>query len=137
MKVFFAHPKGMEDSEIDSWSARLKKLVEQEGYADVEVVPGRDDFKKYAPAAGGFPGWVRDVATRRDAMSQQPYFDFFVSPYREVGKATADILTLAIHHKRPVVLAEELECGTVEMHRVTQVVVEDPDNYTDGWWLDT
>ena len=127
----------MEDNEIDSWSAQLKRMFEESDYTDVSVIPGRDDFKQYAPSAGGFPGWVRDVATRPEAMTQAAYYDCFVSPYREVGKATADILTLAIHHKRPVVLAEKLDCGTVEMQRVNQVVVDDPDNYTNGWWLDT
>lgn len=137
MNIFFAHPKGMEDSEIDSWTSQVKKIAEDSGYENVTVVPGRDDFKQYAPAAGGFAGWIRDVATRTNAMTHKPYFDLFVSPYRAVGKATADILTLALHNKRPVVLTEKLECGSVELHRVTQVVVDDPDNYTDGWWLDT
>lgn len=137
MKIFFAHPKGMEDSEIDEWSKQLVRLFTEADYSDVSVVPGRDDFQKYAPSAGGFAGWTRDVATRKDAMTQKPYYDCFVSPYREIGKATADILTLAIHYNMPVVLAEKLECGTVEMHRVNQVVVEDADNYTHGWWLDT
>ena len=139
MRVFFAHPKGMDDATIDSWLGKLHKLATEavEGKEPVEVIPGRDDFKQYAPAAGGFTGWVRDVATRKDAMSQKPYYDLFVSPYREIGKATADILTLALHKQMPVVLAEELECGTVEMRRVTQVVVDDADSYTDGWWLDT
>lgn len=137
MRVFFAHPKSMEDDAIDSWTARLHVLVSESGYANVEVITGRDDFKQYAPSAGGFSGWVRDVATRKEAMSQKPYYDFFVSPYREIGKATADILTLALHHKQPVIYAEEREDSTIELHRVRQVVVEDPDNYTNGWWLDT
>ena len=139
MRIFFAHPKGMEDSEIEAWIGKLHKLGTEavEGKEPVEVIPGRDDFKQYAPSAGGFAGWVRDVATRKEAMTQKPYYDLFVSPYREIGKATADILTLALHKQTPVVLAEELECGTVEMRRVNQVVVDDADNYTNGWWLDT
>lgn len=138
MKVFFAHPKGMEDSEIDSWTAGLASIFAEiaDTHEKVEIVPGRDDFKQYAPAAGGFAGWVRDVATRKNAMTHKPYYDCFVSPYREVGKATADILTLALHHNRPVLHAEKTDDG-VEMKPVRQVVVEDPDNYTDGWWLDT
>ena len=137
MRVFFAHPKSMPDDEIEAWQQNLTRMFREADYSDVEVIPGRDDFSKYAPAAGGFTGWVRDVATRKDAMTGVEYYDCFVSPYREIGKATADIVTLALHHKRPVIFAEQLECGTIEMRRVTQVVVDDADNYTDGWWLDT
>lgn len=138
MKIFFAHSKAMDDATIDEWQKSLTQMFRDADYSDVEVVPGRDDFKQYAPSAGGFAGWVRDVATRKNAMTQKPYFDCFVSPTRVVGKATADILTLALHHRMTVIYAEKSEeTGVVEMRRVTQVVVDDADDYTSGWWLDT
>lgn len=137
MRVFFAHPKSMPEAEIESWASKLTRIFRDAEYSDVTVIPGRDDFQQYAPSAGGFSGWTRDVATRRDAMTQKPYYEVYVSPYRILGKATADILTLALHEKRTVILAEELDCGDIELHKVHQVVVDDPEDYLKGWWLDT
>lgn len=138
MRIFFAHPKSMPDDEISAWSASLGQMFVEAGYDKVEVVPGRDDFQKYGPAAGGFNGWTRDVATRRNAMDGTPYYEAYVSPYRTLGKATADILTRAIHEKRPVIFAEKDEdSGAIDMKKVNQVVVDDPENYINGWWLDT
>jgi len=137
MRVFLAHAKSMDDASIEEWSKDVAKMFVEAGVPDVEVIPGRDDFAKYAPSAGGFTGWVRDVATRTDAMTGAKYYGAYVSPTSTIGKATADILTLALHHKMPVIWADKLECGSIEMRRVTQVVVDDADDYTSGWWLDT
>ena len=137
MRIFFAHAKSMDDATIEEWQKTLTEMFREAEYPSVEVIPGRDDFQQYAPAAGGFNGWTRDVATRKDAMSGKSYYDVFVSPTSTIGKATADILTLALHHKMPVLLVEKKDGEPPEMHRVTQVVVDDADDYTSGWWLDT
>lgn len=136
VRVFLAHPKAFSDEQIEHWtqlvSTEIRNQLETEY---VEVVPGRDDYNKFAPAAGGFPGWVRDVPTRRDAMTSKPYYSLIVVPTDNVGKATAMIVQHALHLKMPVIRVQDREDGPC-IDRVAEVVVEDPEDFTGGWFLE-
>lgn len=137
MRIFFAHPKSMDDAEIDSWGREIKKLFVDAEDLDTRVVPGRDDFQQYAVGAGSFTAWAREVPTRRDMGTGRPYYSAFVSVNAYVGRATADILRGALNTGTPVIYLEKKEDGAVEPHRVNQVVVVDPEDYLKGWCLDT
>lgn len=136
MRVFLAHPKSFSDEQIEHWKQAVgTQMRSQLELEHVEVIPGRDDYQKYAPAAGGFPGWVRDVPTRKNAMTAKPYYDAIVVPGGAVGRATADIVMRALGQKLPVLRVLETEDG-FQFARVAQVVVEDQENYIDGWYLE-
>lgn len=137
MRVFFAHPKSMQDDEIDHWVADLRRMFHEAEGQPVEIVPGRDDFAKYAVGAGSFTAWAREVAVRKDMTTGKAYYSAFASVNAYVGRATADILSVALNNGSPVILFEETDDGRVEPRRVNQVVVVDPDDYLKGWCLDT
>jgi len=137
MRIFFAHPKDMEDGDIDWWLKTIEQMLSDEGDR-VAVTSGRDDFQRYAMGAGSFTAWAREVPTRKDMSTGKPYYDAFVAVNAYVGRATADILRVAINVGTPVIYLEQDEDkGSIEPKRVLQVVVDDQDDYRKGWYLDT
>lgn len=137
MRIFFAHPKSMSDEDIEWWTRTIITML-ADGKGDLSVTPGRDDFQRYAMGAGSFTAWAKEVASRKDMSTGKPFYDAFVSVNAYIGRATADILGVALNIGTPVIYLEQNEDkGAIEPHRVTQVVVSDPDDYTSGWYLDT
>ena len=137
MRIFFAHPKSMPDDEIDWWSREIVRLL-TDGPEVIEVTTGRDDFQRYAMGAGSFTAWAKEVAARKDMSTGKLYYDAFVSVNAYIGRATADILRVALNVGTPVIYLEQDEDKqSIEPHRVTQVVVDDPEDYLKGWYLDT
>lgn len=134
MKIFLAHNKAATDEQIAAWTDAIVKNLSGE---DITVVTGRDDFQQNIAGDGTFDAWARGVITRKDNFTGSPVYGAVFVPGYTVGKATAMIVSSALHHKVPVVVIDTLDCGSVEFHRATQLVVEDADDYTSGWWLDT
>ena len=138
MRVFFAHAKSMQDDEIDRWSTDIKRILSEDAGVPVEIVPGRDDYQRYAMGAGSFGAWAREVPIRKDMATGKAYYDGFVSPTFYVGRATSEILSGALSAGTPVLVFEFVEdTQTYQPQRVNQVVVVDPDDYLKGWCLDT
>ena len=136
LRVFFAHPKAMDDAEIDHWKHEIELMFRSDDLP-VEVVPGRDDFSRYAMGAGSFTAWAQEVPRRRDMSTGRNYYSAFVSVNAYVGRATADILGGALSVGAPVIYAERKEDGTVDVKPVRDVVVVDAEDYLKGWCLDT
>lgn len=136
MRIFLAHKKGIEESVLTEWKARIRNRLIADGEETVEVVSGLDDFTANIANDGSFTAWAANVIERRDNFTGKRIYDaVFTLGYR-LGKATAQITGAALHHGVPVIVVDELDCGTVEYKRATQLIVEDADDYTDGWWLD-
>ena len=137
MRIFFAHPKSMPDDEIDWWVKTIEQML-SDGSDRAAVTSGRDDFQRYAMGAGSFTAWAKEVAARKDMSTGKLYYDAFVSVNAYIGRATADILRVALNVGTPVIYLEQDEDKqSIEPHRVTQVVVDDPEDYLKGWYLDT
>jgi len=133
MKVFLAHKKGATDEQIVEW----KRLITKELGDEVTVVSGSDDFNQNIASDGSFDAWARGVIDRKDNFTGERIYGAVIVPSYVVGKATAIILRAAFHHSVPVVVLDETDCGSTEFRRGTQLVVEDPENYVSGWWIDT
>lgn len=137
MRIFFAHPKSMPDDDIDWWAKTIEQML-SDGNDRAAVTAGRDDYLRYAMGAGSFSAWAREVAVRKDMGTGKPFYDAFVSVNAYIGRATADILRVALNVGTPVIYLEQDEDKqSIEPHRVTQVVVDDPEDYLKGWYLDT
>jgi hypothetical protein len=140
-RIFLAHAKNDSDESISGWKNAVEKMFRDADILDVQVILGRDDYMKFAASAGSFDGWSRDVGTRKDLSTGKFYYSAFVCPQTHIGKATAQIVLFALHSKIPVFKLENTAEGADEpaweLARVNQVVVEDPDDYRSGWWLDT
>jgi hypothetical protein len=93
---------------------------------------------KHAPSAGGFNGWCRDVVQRTDMMTLKPVYAGFVVPGHHVGKATALILQLALHVKRPTFVLEYRRMTEEPvLRRVVGIECIDPNDFFAGWVLET
>lgn len=137
MRIFLAHKKGVDEGVLTQWKDRIANTLLTDGVPNAEVITGLEDFSANIANDGSFGAWAANVIERRDNFTGKRIYDaVFTLGYR-LGKATAQIVGAAMHHNVPVVVCDELDCGTVEYKRATQLIVEDSDNYTDGWWLDT
>ena len=140
-RIFLAHAKNDPDESISKWSKAVEKLFRDADLPNPKLILGREDYTQYAASAGSFDGWARDVGTRKDLSTGKFYYGAFVCPQTHVGKATAVILQFALHSKIPVFKLENTapdgEPDSWDLVPVRQVVVEDPDDYRSGWWLDT
>jgi hypothetical protein len=142
MRVLLAHGKNDPEQSISDWKVAVEKMFRDADYPTAKVILGREDYTQFAAAAGSFDGWARDVGTRKDLSTGGFYYTAIVCPSRTIGKATAQIFSFALHSKIPCFLLEQVREepeDQPEWHlaRVNQVVVEDPDDYRSGWWLDT
>ena len=134
MKIFLAHSKAATDEQIEAWK---KAIIANLPGEEVEVIPGRDDFNANIASDGTFDAWARGVTDRRDNFTGERVYGAVFVPGYTVGKATALIVGSALHHGVPVVVIDTTDCGSTEFRRGTQLVVEDADDYVNGWWIDT
>lgn len=145
LRVFYAHPKGMSDEEIDVFGSEIRVRIRDSellpaGYDNVDVTPGRDDFRQYSMSAGSFTAWAREVPQRRDMSTGTRYYGAFVSTNAYVGRATADILSVALSVRTPVYYFEpdpDAQWAFRRIHDVRGIVVVDAEDYLKGWCLDT
>lgn len=137
MRVFLAHKKGVPEDELLALRDRIQSTLKMELPDDVTVVTGMQDFTDNIANDGSFGAWAKNVIARRDSFTGQRVYDaVFVMGYR-LGKATAQIVGMAFNQNVPVVVCDTLDCGSIEFKRASQLIVEDAEDYTDGWWLDT
>lgn len=137
-RLFLAHPKSMEDAEIEAMGLFVHASFESEK-DDIEpptVIPGRDDYQQYAPSAGNFHTWAKSVAERMDTESGERFYAAFVATDRFVGSATATILRVALSLKIPVFVVLDYGSPKSRIEPVRDVITIDSKNYTSGWQLD-
>jgi hypothetical protein len=133
--LFLAHPKAMEEDQLESWKADILEYFREE-YADIEVVYGRDDYSKHALGAGSFGAWARDVPTRKSlATGKTVYAGLFV-PDRYVGKATAEMVSVALNTRMPVLVGTRLDDGGITVQQATRLEVLDAQDYLKGWCVE-
>ena len=138
MRVFFAHPKSMQNEQIDAEVAAIRDLFTKDLGEPVEVIAGRDDYMMHAMAAGGWKNWAKDVATRIDTGTRKPWYDVVVVPGATIGGATQVIVAHALHLKKQVLVAEiDHREQTLEFKVAREIICDDPENYTSGWFIDT
>ena len=138
LRVFLAHPKHWSDEDVDQAVRDLTKLYETglrrtaeragEPARAVQVIAGRDDFKKAKQVGKGWRDWATSVSG--NLMDGRPRFHRVLIPNREIGRATADILKACIDRNRDVRLWNP---ATDSLVKVTGVKVRNPDSWQSGW----
>ena len=137
MRIFLSHKKGVEEPEIEAHRQAILSNLRGDGEADVEIVTGMEDFQRNIASDGSFGAWAANVVSRRDNFTGRRYYDAVFSVGYSLGKATAQIVGAAFDAGIPVVVSEKLDCGSFEFRRGAQLVVEDAEDYANGWWIDT
>ena len=140
MRVFFAHPKTMDEETTAAWIADAAALFEEEGLGEATFVAGRDDYAHHAASAGSWKGWAVDVIGRLDMMTREPFYNAVLVPGYTVGAATRIIVSAALGTGTPVLVMERAnaeEKKPAKIEKVRNIITEDAEDYTSGWWLDT
>lgn len=114
--VLFLHPRAMADEDIDQAMATIQASTKH------PVTSGRDHFRQHAGRAGGWSGWQRRVV--QDAQ-------LLIVPGDRVGRATGQILELALARKLPIVVSQPDGAGPYA--RVLSVVCVDKKDWIAGY----
>jgi len=135
IRIFYAHPSGEDKKTIAKQSIRIRELVRGRGDRvgkdlRVSVISGRDDFR--INCRGDWSVWAKSVVKREHAITRKPYYDFIVIPSTTVGRATAQIVGLAVKRGRPVFLLTT-DQDKDRLERVTQVYPFDVDDWQGGF----
>ena len=135
IRIFYAHPSGEDAKSIAQASIRIRELVRAKGEnagkdLKVSVISGRDDFR--INCRGDWSVWAKSVVRREHAITRKPYYDFVVIPGTTVGRATAQIVDVAVRSGRPVFLLGTNQ-GQDRLERVTQVYPFDVDDWQGGF----
>lgn len=139
--IFYAHPSLDTEDRIEEACKRIKEILRAKGERagkdlKITIVPGRDDFRVHH--RGDWTSWAKSVARREHSITRKPYYDMIVIPTPYVGRATAQIVGMAIRVGRPVfLLCENSEKETVPtIQRITQVYPYDEDDWSGGYRCD-
>jgi hypothetical protein len=125
-RIFLATAKGDSPDKIAEWTQELVAAL-----PGVTVTDGLADWEANFSRCGGWNGWAQDVAQGRDINGRHRY-DGIVCPYLCVGKATAQIIELALQAGKPVIASTGSQA-----RRVIGVVQVDPHSWKAGWELVT
>ena len=128
LNVILLHSKAATDAEIKSAAVDLVNL----GVA--KVTSARKHWERAGAGSGGFAGWPQAVL-RTGYGTTRPEFDALVVPQRRVGKATADIVNLALKVKRPIFVLDEALANTRALTPVTGIRTIDGRDFQTGWEL--
>jgi hypothetical protein len=127
LRAFLAHPKNIEDADIERLKLMATVLLEAairaaNGKRTPEIITGRDDFNARALDAGGWEPWCDSVGkgTGWREGTLQPLFDLIiVTPRATFGKATAHLVHAALAVKKPVfVMVDEEEPSLAQVFHV-------------------
>jgi hypothetical protein len=132
IRAFYAAAKGANPTEVEAECARIGALLTEAIGDAVEVVPAHTEWSTHFATVGSWDGWVRDVAAGRVFPSYEPRYHMFVCPTIYVGKATAQILTIALEERKRVLL---WPAASLDPQHIEAVIEDDPQNYTHGWYL--
>lgn len=111
-RVFIGHAKSDDDATLATMKTEITEIlqraaVEKGKSLTVECVLGRDDYEANYKRCGSWDAWILDIVTRVDYVTREVVYQAFVVPNRNVGAATARIITTAMSWKRPVIFIED------------------------------
>ena len=131
MSIFILlHPKkDWDDVRIKTCMTDMAAVLKERGLTGT-LTSGRQAFEAhFAACRKNWERWGQTVATGKD-MQKKSYYDVFVLPSPIVAKGSAQITTLALEAKKPVLLWDE---ETKTFTRVTSIIDTDPSNRWFGW----
>jgi len=131
-RVFYAAGKGANPVTVFADAAAVKIGLTDTLGTKVTVICAHEEWAHSFATVGSWDGWTRDVATGRRYPDYEPKYHIFVCPDAQIGKATAQILELAIAERKPVLYWPPSSMDPVKVVAVSE---DDPQNYTGGWSL--
>ena len=130
IRVFYAAAKGADPAAVMDACARVRVFLTSVLEDEVKVVAAHEEWAANFATMGSWEGWVRDVAAGRVYPTYEPRYHLFVVPTVYVGKATAQILEVAMQERKKVLI---WPTTAAEPQIATGIEEDDPQNYTHGW----
>jgi hypothetical protein len=129
MKVFYAHSSAAAPKQIGVEAALLQEVMTEKKGKQVRVRSGRSDHA--ARFRGDWEEWQHSVVTRKHATTGQPAYDAFIVSGVDCGRATANILRLALTSGRPVFWWNGQEEAVFK--KVHAIEAVDEEDWANGW----
>jgi hypothetical protein len=134
MRVFYAHPSSEDSATTKTRVEFLRGLLQmkingtfgEDNAPKVIVVPGRRDHAKNW--RGDWEHWQHQVVHRSNAITGKPVYSIFVCPEGRCGRATANILGMALTKGRPV-----FSCGLGVLNKIDRIHVIDSEDWVSGY----
>jgi hypothetical protein len=131
-RVFYAAGKGANPVAVFADADFVKVGLTDIVGTKVTVICAHEEWAHSFATIGSWDGWARDVATGRRYPDYEPKYHVFVCPDLQIGKATAQILELALAERKPVLYWPSNSMTPVKVIGVNE---DDPQNYKGGWSL--
>ena len=129
MNIFYAHSATTPPKQISEEVKLLKKVMDDRGASRVRIRAGRDDHKNNW--RGDWDDWQYWVVHRTDVTARKRVYDAFVVIGTHCGRATANILRLALSLDRPVFWWDGEDPGKI--YKVQKIEEDDCEDWTAGW----
>ena len=129
MKVFYAHSSAASPKQIVQESAILSEAMGKKKNSPVRVMSGRSDHA--TRFRGCWEEWQKSVVLRKNMTTGKPVYDAFVVSGVDCGRATANILRLALSVGKPVFWWNGQEDSVFK--KVASIEAQDVEDWTNGW----
>jgi hypothetical protein len=130
IRAFYAAAKGANPVEVIDECSRTRAMLSEAFSEEVKVVAAHEEWAETFASVGSWEGWTRQVATGLLFPAYEPRYHVFIVPTTYVGKATGQILQMALDERKRVLLWPP---GSVDPQLVERIEEEDPGNFTHGW----
>lgn len=130
LRVIILHPKSIADAALEAYQREVEMVLT--GYkmksgeiAQPKVFLARDHFRAFQKKYGTPVNWRRWM----EMLVEDPFDVYLIGPDASMGKATKDIVGLALRARKSVYY---LDPDRV-FQKVRGVTAVDPQDYQSGW----
>jgi len=129
MRIFLACPRDM--SPEDEKRAKEKLFMVLPQLTEESVTSSAQAYFESFSRFGSWDQWIDHVATGKNYMTQEPVYTHFVCVTQQVGRATSEIVRLALERGKHVYLLDT----HIGLKKVAGVVEQDSQDWQKGWQL--
>ena len=130
MNVFYAHPASSPPKQLKAEVRLLAHVMRARTRVEsLSVRAGRDDHQNHWK--GNWDDWQYSIVHRMNMTTGKPVYGLFVVTGTHCGRATANILRLALSVGRPVFWWNGQEPGKI--YRVLKIEEDDEEDWAAGW----
>lgn len=128
MRIFLACPK--ETSSSDEKKVKELLFRHMPNLTDDSVQSSAQAYTESFSRFGSWDQWIKHVATGKNYLTQEPAYSHYICAEKEIGRATSEIVRLALERGKFVYF---LSSGGVK--RVSGVQTKDAQDWQKGWQL--
>lgn len=112
------------DAQLNDFCSAFERKLKQRPQVKASTTWYTEAFSTF----GSWDSWSYGSVLERPYGSDRPHFDGFVVCLDPMGRAAAEIVRIALHHKRVV-----LQFKNGELLQVQRLLTNNPESWKDGW----